>query len=642
MKDNIYIILDSNKKPLHKFKDGKAKTWDEVKDFNNIGMIVPEPFIVLDFDTVSDYQIMLKIIEDLDLHCNVMKTSRGYHIWFKSAEPWKNFVKSRLALGIYCDCRSYGKNGYVKIKDNGVLRKWIRRYDDNDISYVPKYLYPVNRTGNNFSFKGMKSGDGRNQELFNYIVFLQSKGFKRDEVKYTLELINKYVFAESLAPSEMATIIRDEAFKTDEEVEQEQKKAASKKFRHDLLAAELAKEKHIICVNNILYIYLEGYYQPAQIEIEKEMIRRVPDITSRQRDEVIKYLKILTYKDRDDIKVNPYIINLMNCRLNITNGNRLDYTPEAIEFERLPVNYDSSVYCSAVDKLLNKVFCADRECMDLFEEILGDCLLHKNIYQKAFLFYGSGSNGKSTILKLIRKLIGPDNVSTVSLDQLSTNFMAAELENKLVNIGDDINYKPIKDSGTLKKLFSGEPLTVQRKFAPPFVLESYTTHLFSCNEIPRNSDKSDGMYRRWCFVPFNAKFTKDDPDYDPLVFEKVSTPEALSYLLNLAIKGLRRLRRRGYYKEPAVVQEAMRLYAIENNSVLSWIEDEEITREHTLETPRDGLYARYKNWCQLSGVREAVGVKTFYKEICKKYGLSAKSRLRKADGKRYFVAALDF
>ena len=150
------------------------------------------------------------------------------------------------------------------------------------------------------------------------------------------------------------------------------------------------------------------------------------------------------------------------------------------------------------------------------------------------------------------------------------------------------------------------------------------------------------LYRRWCFVPFNAKFTKDDPDYDPLVFEKVSTPEALSYLLNLAIKGLRRLRRRGYYKEPAVVQEAMRLYAIENNSVLSWIEDEEITREHTLETPRDGLYVRYKNWCQLSGVREAVGVKTFYKEICKKYGLSAKSRLRKADGKRYFVAALDF
>ena len=103
--DCKYILLNSDKQPMHKFKDGVgAKSWDEVKDFDNIGMIVPEPFIVLDFDTASDAQIMLRIIEDLGLKCRVMKTTRGIHVWFRSSEPWKNFTKTRNAIGIYADC----------------------------------------------------------------------------------------------------------------------------------------------------------------------------------------------------------------------------------------------------------------------------------------------------------------------------------------------------------------------------------------------------------------------------------------------------------------------------------------------------------------------------------------------------------
>ena len=631
-----YVILDSNKKPLHEFKNG-SKSWDEVKDFNNVGMLIPSPFIVLDFDSVSESKTILEIIEALDIKCKVMKTTRGVHVWFKSGEPWKNFVKTRLAIDLLADCRSYGKSGYVKIKDNGELREWIRDCSDDEVEHVPKWLFPVTGTGKNFSFKGMKSGDGRNQELFNYIIFLQVKGFSKEEIRQTIKIINSHVFAESIGASELKTILRDESFKDDIEVKQLQ----NVKPVHNLIAEELLEEYNIITVNNVLYWYADGYYKPSQIDLEREMITRYPDIKQQLRREVLEYLKLKTFTKREDIKINPYVINLKNCRLNISTGKALDYSAENIDFERLPVEYNHGAYCSDVDKLLNKVFCGDSECIELFEEILGDCLLRKNIYQKAFLFYGGGSNGKSTILKLIRKLIGNDNVSTIGLDQLVKDFQCAELENKLVNIGDDINYKPIKDSGTLKKLFSGEPLTVSRKFAQPFTLEPYATHLFSCNEIPRNSDRSDGMARRWCFVPFNATFSKSDVDYDPLIFEKVSTDEALSYLLNRAIKGFKRLQARGYYIEPKVVKEAMRAYAISNNSVLSWLEDESLAVEYILETPRDTLYKLYVQWCNESRIKEAVGSKTFYKEIIKEFGLDTSVK-QKADGKRYFTVKLDF
>jgi putative DNA primase/helicase len=106
-----YIILN-DKSPTHKFKNGQdAKTWDEVKDFENVAVIVPKGYVVLDFDTTSDAEIMLKIVDALDLKTRVMKTTRGIHCWFKAPEEEpKNFIKNRLAVGIYCDRKSGGRN----------------------------------------------------------------------------------------------------------------------------------------------------------------------------------------------------------------------------------------------------------------------------------------------------------------------------------------------------------------------------------------------------------------------------------------------------------------------------------------------------------------------------------------------------
>jgi len=642
-----YIVLDDEKKAIHHFKNGeKALDWKNVKDFDNLAMIVPEPFIVLDFDTVSDAEIIQRIIDELDLKCKVMQTSRGVHVWFKSAEPWKNFTKTRLALGIYSDCRSYSRNAYVKIKDSGVMRKWLRDYGDDEIMAVPKWLYPVSQPGDHYRFKDMADGSGRNQELFSYIVYLQSKGFKRDEIKETINIINRFVLAEPLPQHEVDLILRDEAFKSEAEIEAQlaEKEIKRGKFEHNIFADELLAVDKIITYNDKIYIYRDGYYQPNQQQIERQMIAAYPGIKWRERNEVISYMKIMTALDRSKIKLDPFVVNLKNTRLNLKTCERLPYSADAIEFERIPVNYDPTAKSDDLDKMLNRVFCGDRECIDLFEEIVGDCLLHKNIFQTAFLFYGSGSNGKSTILKLIRTFIGYENCATISLEQLTGTFITAELENKMVNIGDDINYGSLKETGTLKKLFSGEPLQVQRKFGMPFTLEPYATQLFSANEIPRSADKTDGMMRKLTFIPFNAKFSKNDDDYDPMIFEKITSETALSYLLNLAIKGLRRLVQNKRFTLPKVVEQAKQKYMIENSTVLTWVDEADMTVEEILNTPANDLYIKFTDWCKISNIREITGKKSFNRELIRKFGLAEQQmqkRMNDGTRKRFFVVSLD-
>lgn len=589
-----YIILNEDKEPAHQFKNG-GMSWNMVKDQDNIGLIVPEPFVVLDFDTESDAKVMLNIVETKDIHCRVMKTDRGYHFWFRSAVPLKNFVKSRLAIGIYCDRKVCNKNAYVVIKRRGQMREWLRDYDEDDVDYLPTWLLPVDAP-QRFAFKGMKAGDGRNQELLNYILFLQGKGFKKDDIRETLDIINEFVFDESMSQQELLTIMRDEVFKTDEELKQER---ADEKFNHEAVALKLLDEYHIISINGKLFVYRDGYYQPYITEISQAIIK-YGGITRHQRAETIDYIKVIADKteELENYTSNPYIINILNGRLDLQSGELSEWSFEYYDFCRIPIYYNPDAESKVLDDVLESIFCHDNEVIDLVEEIVANALLSREIYQKAFIFYGGGSNGKSTFFYLLRSFLGERNVSSVELEKVGDRFMTAELEHKLANIGDDLNYTSIRRSGTLKKLISGDSIQVERKNEAPYSYVSYATQIYACNKLPSTKDSTDGMMRRLCFIPCLAKFGSGGTAKNPYIKYQITEPEALSHLLNRAMAGLKRLLSNGDFTEPKIVKQAKAEYEKENNSVLKWIDEAGITLEYITSESRavSTLYTEYKVW----------------------------------------------
>lgn len=640
-----YIILNNDKTPSEKLTDG-GHPLEAVKDFDNVGALIPEPYIVLDFDTTSDAEIMLKIAQELELKCLIMKTTRGYHFWFKSPEPWKNFKKTRLAIGIYADCRSWGKLSYVVVKKDGKWREWLQTVPADEIMEVPCWLRPLSH--DKYKFKGMKDGDGRNQDLYEYILIMQSKGYNREQIRKTINIINKYVFAEPLSDSEIATILRDESFKDESELADKIGLSScfdeDGGFKHNKFAELLVNNMRIVTVNEQCYVYEDGYYQRAERRIDQEMIRLYPRSRRSQRAEVLDYIKILTHRKSEDIPRQEYIINLKNTRLDVRTSTPLPFDPEVMDFSRIPVNYDPDAYCADLDKMLNRVFNHDRQVIDLFEEMVGYILIKNCRFRKGFILYGGGHNGKSTVLNLLKKFIGEENLSTIELKKLSDTFLTAELENKLANIGDDIDASEIGDTGTIKKLFTGESMTVQRKYQEPFILKNHAKMIFSCNTLPRIADKSQGMYSRLMFIPFTATFTPDDEDFDPFIEDKVTTPEALSYLLNIGLRGLRRLLHNNRFTEPEVVKEALESYKTENSTVLTWAVEEGITLSQLLEETTDVLFSDFKDWCSRSDIKYGASIRTFHKELEDRYGLE-RQRIRNADtGGKYkwkFVIKLD-
>ncbi len=156
------------------------------------------------------------------------------------------------------------------------------------------------------------------------------------------------------------------------------------------------------------------------------------------------------------------------------------------------------------------------------------------------LCIGKGSNGKSTFLRIIDHLLGSKNISHISLQDLAGDrFASAGLYGKLANTFADLKSDKLVSTGNFKMLVSGDYIRAQKKFQNPFEFQNYAKLIFSANEIPQSEDRTYAYFRRWIILFFEKVYEGDDNDTE-LVY-KLTTPEELSGLLNLALIALRQL-----------------------------------------------------------------------------------------------------
>ena len=609
-----FIRLRPDKAPVN----WDAYPLEDASRFSETGVIVPEPYVVVDIDDMGEAERLTALVQAENIECQIMQTTRGRHFWFVSDRPVKNTVKTMTAIGLRADYRSYGKQSQVCIRLNDQWRQWLTDYPWDEIALLPRWLRPLKQ--NKYTFLGMTDGDGRNSALYEYQCVLSTHGFSRDEGFQTLRLINRYIFDEPLQPKELDIICREEAYPavSEESALDAPWFGARGKFLHNIMGNLLVEEMPIVSLHGQLYVYRDGRYQQGENAILRAIVEKFPEAKRTQQTEVLNYLSI--QKHIDEAPVDEYIINVLNGRLNLKTGELTPHTPDALDFQQINAAFDKTAYCEALDHMLVRIFCGDGQLYKLFEELLGYCLLKNCRMQQIFIFFGDGNNGKSTLLRVITSFIGTGNYTTLSLQDLETTFRPAELENKLVNLGDDIPYTTIKDSSRLKSISSGENVLVERKNKDPFILRNYATLIYTTNKMPHVNDKSYGFYRRLTLIPLDARFSREDPDYDPDISQKVVTEEARSYLLNMAVRGLRRLLKHGFTKS-SKVEKAKETYRQKSSTTLTWVAENAIGEADILEKSTGEVYFQFKSWCETEGIEKVPKQLNFTEEIKKEFGV---------------------
>lgn len=622
-------VLTKNKKCIEKFKGRTSfKSYDEVKNKSEFAGILAENTILIDVDDFEQSEILFNIVKEKQLCCRVYKTTRGKHFLFNNPDLVNsNRTHATLALGIVADIKIGKRNSYSVLKFADKERPIL--YDatgkKEKAGDLPKWLFPVKTSTD---FIDLEAGDGRNQALFNYILTLQSFDFSVEEARESIKLINEFVLKEPLTDDELNVILRDEAFTKPVFF-----KGAT--FLFDKFATFLKNNHHIIRINGQLHIYKDGIYIPGQTEIESAMISHIEGLSKAKRSEVMAYLDILIRENTPT--ADTRMIAFRNGLLNIEDDSFVQFTHEHIITNIIPWDYNPNAYYQLTDEVMDNISCHDKETRSLLEEMIGYCMFRRNELGKAFILTGSGSNGKSTFLNLLKTMIGRKNLSVLDLKKLDDRFSTVMLFNKLANIGDDISDEFITDSASFKKIVTGEMIDAEQKGQPKFDFEPYVKLIFSANNIPRIGKGKDtsAIKRRLVIIPFNARFDISNPDFKPFIGDELRGQESMEYMIQLGLKALKNLLKERKFTTSEAMQRELEEFEETNNPVLGFFHEAERDSDIKIENePTSEVYKSYQEYCIMSNLTP-MSAGEFSKQVKKYYGFTIKDR--KIQGKKYRI-----
>lgn len=329
-------------------------------------------------------------------------------------------------------------------------------------------------------------------------------------------------------------------------------------------------------------------------------------------DSVADVLKTEIHASEHIWNQNQDAVNVLNGELE-WNGTAWELKPHCREHYRttqIPVAYDPDATCPRFKKFLTEIFQVDPDGQQkalALVEMIGYTLVSYARFERFALLIGSGANGKSVVLEVVRALVGPENVAAVQPSQFGNKFQRAHLHLKLANLVTEIAEGGEIADAELKSITSGELTTAEHKNKDPFDFCPFATCWFGSNHMPHTRDFSDALFRRALVIPFNRTF-KAGVDADPNL--KTKLLEELPGIMNLALVAFGQVIVRHNFTEPQSCVDAKQEWRLEADQVAQFT-GEKCVMDAEAAIRSGDLYNEYRTWCDDAGIARKLGKKNF-------------------------------
>ena len=283
-----------------------------------------------------------------------------------------------------------------------------------------------------------------------------------------------------------------------------------------LLEEEIEQENHFLkddfYKNGFRYDNQLGYWRKDFQSYLKKTIqdkfKSVNYIKNSDYDLVFKLVNDDIYKDsrkRVFDQSNPYLAHFKNSTYNVKTGEMQQHNPDDYILEYRDYNLDTSGKKTPItDEWFKQTFKDEAQFM---MEFIGYCFARTyEPFQLFVILRGSGSDGKSTYLRYLSKMIGEQNSSSLSLSDITgkdSRFATSQLYQKSLNYFADIGSDFVEQTQAVKSLTGGDKIKAEFKNQDPFMFENHAKLIFSANELPAFKDFTDGFKRRVCLIDYN-------------------------------------------------------------------------------------------------------------------------------------------
>ena len=307
----------------------------------------------------------------------------------------------------------------------------------------------------------------RNDTLMRYASSLQGKNVSDEDINILLHNANKTRCLPPLDKEEVDRIIKSVTSRYDKGNNKRFikngldiskflifNKNGSIKRLHDKKIVDYIKNNYkFITISGDFYFYVNGvyknnfniddtFYNGTQY-IYEILNTLIPDemINSRTRDNIKSMLiqdTNLTFEQQKSL-LNNYsndLINFKNGMYNIKTKKLEKHNPKYFSINQVPhdLELDNKDFSKAktFNLVINQMI-EDKESINMFLDYFALSLTKKPTQQFMYLV-GQGGVGKSMLLNFISEVVGKDNISNISIQNLNEKFVNADLFGKTLNL----------------------------------------------------------------------------------------------------------------------------------------------------------------------------------------------------------------
>lgn len=297
---------------------------------------------------------------------------------------------------------------------------------------------------------------------------------------------------------------------------------------------------------------------------------------------------------------DPWVVNVLNGTVDLRTGELRPHRREDLITKVCPIEYDPTARAPLWDAFLARIMAENGHVIGFLQRAVGYSLTGLTIEQVLFILYGTGANGKTTFLEVLRGTLGDYAAQT----DFST-FLAADRggpRNDLARLAGTRFVSAVEMEGgrrlaevLVKQVTGGDAVTARFlhreffEFAPAFKLWLAANH----KPVIRGTDRA--IWRRIRLIPFTV--TIPDPEQDRHLRDRLR--EELSGILRWAVEGCLAWQRQGLGM-PDEVREATDTYREESDTLAQFLADRCVVTSDKCVAASD-LYGAYTEWSEQTG-----------------------------------------
>jgi P4 family phage/plasmid primase-like protien len=490
---------------------------------------------------------------------------------------------------------------------------FVQKLDQVCKQHGLEYLDKVGRKAE-ISWDTTNEGN-RDKQAFTNALDLLRRGLKPDMVLEALlswDRKNNPPLGDNIIKAKVSSALRYVDNPQVPGTEEQQQKEGEKKKEDPVwskLATKYTLQYNLVARADTKEIFMydadKGLYVKAEDIVRRDLRREKH--ADKTINEVLKAIADLEWLEPSKFDAQPNKIHIQNGWLDTETKTFEEHTPDYYSFAKLAPIYDPNAKCEKALAFIKQVV-AESD-IEVIQKLFGYLLKPGNAYKKAFLFIGDKDTGKTTLIRLMESFVG--GASHVSLHDLenSENRKIVSAAYSLLNTTSEIAGRKIKDDMLFKQWTGNDEISFRRLFEEPFNARFMSKFVMAANDLPNFADADRAFVERWVLVRFDNVINSEDQDLG--LFEKITSKEELSGLLNWAIEGLKKLEQDNYFRQEtwAQVQEKWK----ENSSKInSYLAKNTVKGEFKIE-PAD-LYSDYEDYCKLKG-EQPLTLEHFGREI---------------------------